>query len=202
MATNGYLPGAGLHKLDTVHPPARGTPGPEVATLVQGRFKRDGGAAGDPEQHGGADTGPARREDTADAGTAGAESGAMPESGVRSGPKHGSRIAMRNWRISTRLVSLLALPVVAATTLGALRIQSSLENVKQLDAMTSLTDLTEQATKFAAALQNERDISATRCPAPRGRKKTTTSRRPGTTPIGPAGPSSRPRTASTPISRV
>ncbi|MFJ4848903.1 MULTISPECIES: nitrate- and nitrite sensing domain-containing protein [unclassified Streptomyces] len=67
---------------------------------------------------------------------------------------------MRNWRISTRLVSLLALPVVAATTLGALRIQSSLENVKQLDAMTSLTDLTEQATKLAAALQNERDVSA------------------------------------------
>ncbi|MDX3073054.1 nitrate- and nitrite sensing domain-containing protein [Streptomyces sp. MI02-7b] len=127
---------------------------------MQGRFKRDGGAAGDPEQRGGADTGPIRREDTADVGTAGAESGATPESGVRSGPKHGSRIAMRNWRISTRLVSLLALPVVAATTLGALRIQSSLENVKQLDAMTSLTDLTEQATKLAAALQNERDVSA------------------------------------------
>lgn len=28
----------------------------------------------------------------------------------------GSRIALRNWRISTRLVSLLALPVVAATS--------------------------------------------------------------------------------------
>src|SRR3954453_12977753 len=26
-----------------------GTPGPEVATLVQGRFKRDGSAAADPE---------------------------------------------------------------------------------------------------------------------------------------------------------
>ncbi|MFD3454265.1 nitrate- and nitrite sensing domain-containing protein [Streptomyces sp. NPDC058691] len=127
---------------------------------MQGRFKRDGGAAGDPEQRGGADTGPARRDDTADAGTAGAESSATPESGVRSGPKHGSRIAMRNWRISTRLVSLLALPVVAATTLGALRIQSSLENVQQLDAMSSLTDLTEQATNFANALQNERDATA------------------------------------------
>lgn len=79
---------------------------------------------------------------------------------MRTGPKHGSRIAMRNWRISTRLVSLLALPVVAATTLGALRIQSSLENVQQLEAMTSLTDLTEQATKLAAALQEERDVSA------------------------------------------
>ncbi|WUD73010.1 nitrate- and nitrite sensing domain-containing protein [Streptomyces sp. NBC_00510] len=127
---------------------------------MQGRFKRDGGAAGDPEQRGGTDHGPARRDETADAGTAGAQSSATPGSGVRTGPKHGSRIAMRNWRISTRLVSLLALPVVAATTLGALRIQSSLENVQQLEAMTSLTDLTEQATKLAAALQEERDVSA------------------------------------------
>ncbi|MDX3237062.1 nitrate- and nitrite sensing domain-containing protein, partial [Streptomyces sp. ME03-5709C] len=127
---------------------------------MQGRFKRDGGAAGDPEQRGGAEHGPARRDETADAGTAGAQSDVTPGSGVRTGPKHGSRIAMRNWRISTRLVSLLALPVVAATTLGALRIQSSLENVQQLEAMTSLTDLTEQATKLAAALQEERDVSA------------------------------------------
>ncbi|MGI5252698.1 nitrate- and nitrite sensing domain-containing protein [Actinacidiphila glaucinigra] len=127
---------------------------------MQGRFKRDGGAAGDPEQRGGAEHGPARRDETADAGTAGAQSDVTPGIGVRTGPKHGSRIAMRNWRISTRLVSLLALPVVAATTLGALRIQSSLENVQQLEAMTSLTDLTEQATKLAAALQEERDASA------------------------------------------
>ncbi|MEU4091917.1 nitrate- and nitrite sensing domain-containing protein [Streptomyces sp. NPDC026673] len=127
---------------------------------MQGRFKRDGGAAGDPEQRGGADTGPTRRDETADAGTAGGQDVVTPGFGVHTGPKHGSRIAMRNWRISTRLVSLLALPVVAATTLGALRIQSSLENVQQLDAMTSLTDLTEQATKLAAALQDERDVSA------------------------------------------
>ncbi|MDX6313871.1 MAG: hypothetical protein QOF44_3335 [Streptomyces sp.] len=67
---------------------------------------------------------------------------------------------MRNWRISTRLVSLLALPVVAATSLGALRIQSSLDNVAQLGNVQTLTDLTEQATKLAAALQEERDSSA------------------------------------------
>ncbi|MFE0628670.1 nitrate- and nitrite sensing domain-containing protein [Streptomyces sp. NPDC058864] len=134
---------------------------------MQGRFKRDGGAAGDPEQRGGTEHGPARRDETADAGTAGAQSSATPGSGVRTGPKHGSRIAMRNWRISTRLVSLLALPVVAATTLGALRIQSSLENVQQLEAMTSLTDLTEQATKLAAALQEERDVSAGPMSSPR-----------------------------------
>ncbi|WP_425507720.1 sensor histidine kinase, partial [Streptomyces olivoverticillatus] len=83
---------------------------------------------------------------------------ATPKAKGPSGP--GSRIALRNWRISTRLVSLLALPVVAATTLGALRIDSSLQNVDQLDHMKLLTDMTSKATQLADALQEERDSSA------------------------------------------
>ncbi|MFG2145992.1 nitrate- and nitrite sensing domain-containing protein [Streptomyces sp. NPDC048696] len=72
----------------------------------------------------------------------------------------GSRIALRNWRISTRLVALLTLPVVAATTLGGLRINQSMNDMKQLDHMQLLTDMTKQATELAAALQEERDKSA------------------------------------------
>jgi len=72
----------------------------------------------------------------------------------------GSRIALRNWRISTRLVSLLALPVVAATSLGALRINESMNDIQQLDNMKLLTDMTKQATELALALQEERDQSA------------------------------------------
>ncbi len=75
-----------------------------------------------------------------------------------SGP--GSRIALRNWRISTRLVSLLALPVVAATSLGALRISDNVSDIQQLDNMKLLTDMTKQATELASALQEERDQSA------------------------------------------
>ncbi|WP_308290572.1 nitrate- and nitrite sensing domain-containing protein [Streptomyces marispadix] len=82
------------------------------------------------------------------------------EQRLRTPPGPGSRAALRNWRISTRLVSLLALPVVAATTLGALRIQDSLGNVDQLDNMKLLTEMTEQATELASALQEERDRSA------------------------------------------
>ncbi|KOX03913.1 membrane protein [Streptomyces sp. NRRL B-1140] len=67
---------------------------------------------------------------------------------------------MRNWRISTRLVSLLALPVVAATSLGALRIDQSMDDIQQLDNMKLLTDMTKQATELSAALQEERDQSA------------------------------------------
>ncbi|MER6925370.1 nitrate- and nitrite sensing domain-containing protein, partial [Streptomyces spiralis] len=67
---------------------------------------------------------------------------------------------MRNWRISTRLVSLLALPVVAATSLGALRISQNMDDIQQLDNMKLLTDMTKQATELAMALQDERDQSA------------------------------------------
>ncbi|MBB4782298.1 nitrate- and nitrite sensing domain-containing protein [Streptomyces rapamycinicus] len=84
-----------------------------------------------------------------------------PAKAKPSGPTGpGSRMALRNWRISTRLVSLLALPVVAATTLGALRIEGSLDNIKQLDQMKLLTEMTQQATQLASALQEERDKSA------------------------------------------
>ncbi|MGF1339380.1 nitrate- and nitrite sensing domain-containing protein [Streptomyces flavovirens] len=75
-------------------------------------------------------------------------------------PSTGSRIALRNWRISTRLVSLLALPVVAATTLGGLRINESMNDMDQLEHMQLLTEMTKQATLLANALQNERDQSA------------------------------------------
>ncbi|MFF8265898.1 nitrate- and nitrite sensing domain-containing protein [Streptomyces sp. NPDC016562] len=75
-----------------------------------------------------------------------------------SGP--GSRFAMQNWRISTRLVSLLTLPVVAATTLGGFRINDSLNDIAQLEHMQLLTTMTRQATNLAAMLQEERDMSA------------------------------------------
>ncbi|KJK42766.1 nitrate- and nitrite sensing domain-containing protein, partial [Streptomyces sp. NRRL F-4428] len=75
-----------------------------------------------------------------------------------SGP--GSRLAMQNWRISTRLVSLLTLPVVAATTLGGFRINDSLNDIAQLEHMQLLTTMTRQATNLAAMLQEERDLSA------------------------------------------
>ncbi|WUC81489.1 nitrate- and nitrite sensing domain-containing protein [Streptomyces sp. NBC_00536] len=75
-----------------------------------------------------------------------------------SGP--GSRLHLQNWRISTRLVSLLTLPVVAATTLGGFRINDSMNEIAQLDHMQLLTTMTRQATNLAAALQEERDKSA------------------------------------------
>ncbi|MFR9755283.1 nitrate- and nitrite sensing domain-containing protein [Streptomyces sp. TR06-5] len=141
---------------------------------MQGRFKRDGSAAGDPELRGVTDRGSSPRRGRESSSTAAVQDSETTEtlSGGRqagdgkagsrpkgpSGP--GSRMALRNWHISTRLVSLLALPVVAATALGGLRIQDSRDNVEQLDNMRLLTEMTEHATELAAALQEERDKSA------------------------------------------
>ncbi|GAA1913793.1 nitrate- and nitrite sensing domain-containing protein [Streptomyces sodiiphilus] len=134
---------------------------------MQGRFKREGSAAGDAELSGETDRGSSAER--APGGDLSAADGAEPGNGSAENaesvaprrPSHaGSRMALRNWRISTRLVSLIALPVVAATALGALRIQSSMENIEQLDNMQLLTDMTQQATLLAAALQEERDRSA------------------------------------------
>ncbi|MEV4925324.1 sensor histidine kinase [Streptomyces roseoverticillatus] len=130
---------------------------------MQGRFKRDGSAAAEPEPRGATDRGPSAEgqagEGSADRPQATSKAKAKASKAkLPSGP--GSRIALRNWRISTRLVSLLALPVVAATTLGGLRINDALTNVDQLDHMKLLTDMTGKATQLANALQEERDRSA------------------------------------------
>lgn len=143
---------------------------------MQGRFKRDGSAAAEQEPHGGTDRGsspqhaqnpgPAAAGDNSEraprsAGPA-SSSGADPITPLvpRGAVNTGSRIALRNWRISTRLISLLALPVVAATTLGGLRINDSMNDIQQLDHMQLLTQMTKQATTLAQALQEERDRSA------------------------------------------
>ncbi|TGB13195.1 nitrate- and nitrite sensing domain-containing protein [Streptomyces sp. MZ04] len=145
---------------------------------MQGRFKRDGsGAAAEPErggidrgssaQHaqntgpvlsGGSGPGAARAAGGTSLPPAAAKPGGSSGGKSPSGP--GSRIALRNWRISTRLVSLLALPVITATSLGALRINESMDEIQQLDNMKLLTDMTKQATELASALQEERDRSA------------------------------------------
>ncbi|RFU87405.1 HAMP domain-containing protein, partial [Streptomyces triticagri] len=127
-----------------------------------------GDASADPELPGGTDRGSARRDASAsgpalpvDGGEQTPGGGPAPDAPKSSGPTGpGSRIALRNWRISTRLVSLLALPVVAATSLGAVRINDSMDDIEQLDNMKLLTDMTKQATELANALQDERDSSA------------------------------------------
>ncbi|WP_329620994.1 nitrate- and nitrite sensing domain-containing protein [Streptomyces sp. NBC_01255] len=152
---------------------------------MQGRFKRDGSgspqarqgraeAPAEQEPRAGTDRGPSashtpnqgqgpsgdggdgRRASTKAAPAEPAAAPAKPKAANEVGP----RIALRNWRISTRLVALLTLPVVAATSLGGIRISESLQDIEQLDHMQLLTKLTREATDLAQALQAERDLSA------------------------------------------
>ncbi|MEW1725179.1 nitrate- and nitrite sensing domain-containing protein [Streptomyces sp. NPDC093109] len=147
---------------------------------MQGRFKRDSSAAAEQEPRGGSDRGssPQHTQNQGPApsgdgrGGPGAASGGTGGPGGPGGPATppggkvkdptdpGSRVALRNWRISTRLVALLTLPVVAATTLGGLRINDSLNEMQQLEHMQLLTKMTKEATNLAQALQAERDESA------------------------------------------
>ncbi len=131
--------------------PATGQPGPKGGASAKGSAPKGPAVKGAP----GKDAGPR-------AVSAPATPSGDVEPPVTSGSqgKHASRMSMRNWSIRTRLVSLLALPVVAATTLGVLRIQDQLKNVDQLDHMKLLTEMTGHATKLADALQSERDASA------------------------------------------
>ncbi|NEB80032.1 sensor histidine kinase, partial [Streptomyces sp. SID14478] len=145
---------------------------------MQGRKNRDGSAAAEPEPRGG--TGPigggsqpphaqnpgrtasvdAGERDGRSAVSGGSTAPAPPSTKTKGSTGPGPRIALRNWRISTRLVALLTLPVVAATSLGALRIAGSLDDIDHLDNMKLLTEMTKQATDLASALQEERDQSA------------------------------------------
>ncbi|MFJ2650573.1 nitrate- and nitrite sensing domain-containing protein [Streptomyces sp. NPDC087420] len=141
---------------------------------MQGRFKRDSSAAAEQEPRSGTDRGASPQHTqnpgqapTGESGPRAARPGAAPGGdGKTAAPKPvgptdaGSRILLRNWRISTRLVALLTLPVVAATTLGGLRINESLNEIQQLEHMQLLTKMTKEATNLAAQLQAERDESA------------------------------------------
>ncbi|MFJ4922601.1 nitrate- and nitrite sensing domain-containing protein [Streptomyces sp. NPDC088725] len=140
---------------------------------MQGRSKRDSSAAAEQEPRGGSDRGSSPQhtqnagpapsgeggDHTTGSATTGDDRATAPAKPAATGDA-GSRIALRNWRISTRLVALLTLPVVAATTLGGLRINDSLNDIQQLEHMQLLTKMTKEATSLAAALQAERDESA------------------------------------------
>ncbi|WP_367045171.1 nitrate- and nitrite sensing domain-containing protein [Streptomyces sp. Je 1-332] len=146
---------------------------------MQGRFKRDGSSAAAEPERGGTDRGASAQHaqnpgqapsgDSGIGAVRGVGGGSLPPADTKSGGSTGtvksptgpgSRIALRNWRISTRLVSLLALPVITATSLGALRINESMDEIQQLNNMKLLTDMTKRATELASALQEERDRSA------------------------------------------
>ncbi|MGE7440038.1 sensor histidine kinase [Kitasatospora sp. NPDC001175] len=65
----------------------------------------------------------------------------------------------RNWRVPTRLVSILLIPVVIGLVFGGLRVNSSIDEFTNADHALKTAELARSATDLADALQSERDLS-------------------------------------------
>ncbi|MFF3601718.1 sensor histidine kinase [Kitasatospora indigofera] len=81
-----------------------------------------------------------------------------PESAKESGGRY-EFLAPRNWRVPTRLVAILLIPVVIGLVFGGLRVNSSFDDYVKADRAVKTAELARAATKLADALENERDQS-------------------------------------------
>jgi signal transduction histidine kinase len=86
-----------------------------------------------------------------------------PAGGSRSGqagaagPPPRSRWALRNWRVRSRLLLLITIPVLTALVLGGFRIASSVRSALAYQRALQLATLTSDATVLAQRLEDERD---------------------------------------------
>ncbi|AUG79810.1 hypothetical protein CFP65_5099 [Kitasatospora sp. MMS16-BH015] len=69
-------------------------------------------------------------------------------------------LAPRNWRVPTRLVAILLIPVVIGLVFGGLRVNSSFDEYTTADHAEKTARLARAATQLADALESERDLSA------------------------------------------
>jgi signal transduction histidine kinase len=74
--------------------------------------------------------------------------------------RSGSMMALRNWRVRWRVLALIALPTVAALTLGGIRIESAVHSAAAFQRIERLAILGGDVTALAQAMEDERDITA------------------------------------------
>ena len=72
----------------------------------------------------------------------------------------GSRFALRNWRVATRLNAILLIPVLVALVFGGFRVQGSLQTLADAQDAERTAELVRAATVYGHALLDERDRSA------------------------------------------
>ncbi len=77
--------------------------------------------------------------------------GAVPAAG------RSSRLALKNWRLRSRLLLLITIPTLTAVLLGGFRITSSLQSAQSYQRVQTLASLGQEITVLAQALQDERD---------------------------------------------
>ena len=75
-------------------------------------------------------------------------------------PKSGSPLALRNWRVRTRLIALIAVPTLVAVVLGALRVTSSIGSAQQYQVVGEVNTLVTQVGELVRDLGLERDLAS------------------------------------------
>ncbi|KAB8197086.1 HAMP domain-containing protein [Nonomuraea phyllanthi] len=74
-------------------------------------------------------------------------------------PKAGSPFALRNWRVRTRLIALIAIPTIVAVILGALRVTSSIASAEQYQVIGAVGRLVAGFGELSRDLGLERDLA-------------------------------------------
>ncbi|MFI7128847.1 nitrate- and nitrite sensing domain-containing protein [Nonomuraea sp. NPDC050153] len=75
-------------------------------------------------------------------------------------PAHGNPMALRNWRVRTRLITLIAIPTLVAVALGALRVGISISSAEQNQRISNVGSLVGQLGELSREMALERDLSA------------------------------------------
>ncbi|MFJ7913191.1 nitrate- and nitrite sensing domain-containing protein [Kitasatospora sp. NPDC096204] len=63
----------------------------------------------------------------------------------------------RNWRVPTRLIAILLIPVIISLVFGGLRVNTSVDGFIKASRAEKTAELAKAATELAEALENERD---------------------------------------------
>ncbi|WP_328768408.1 sensor histidine kinase [Streptomyces sp. NBC_00286] len=72
----------------------------------------------------------------------------------------GSRLSPRNWRVPTRLNAILLIPVLVGLVMGGFNVKASIDTWNEAQDAEKIAQIVETASEYAAALLNERDLSA------------------------------------------
>ncbi|GAA4144798.1 hypothetical protein GCM10022416_35910 [Actinomadura keratinilytica] len=89
---------------------------------------------------------------------------AAPTTGKEPQRKKGSGgwLRLRNWRVTTRLIAVIAIPTVVAAVLAGGRVLSSVENAGEYRRSSDLATIGSRLSVLSQALENERDAMAER----------------------------------------
>jgi signal transduction histidine kinase len=83
------------------------------------------------------------------------------EEGTQRGTgRKGSRFALRHWRVSWRLIALMAVPTIAAIWLGGIQIADAYNSARTDQQVEQLADLGNADTQLSYAMEDERDALA------------------------------------------